>query len=320
MRLGSIFLVMVLGCGEAENASSSASTPSASVDIGNTIGMVGGQPIGSKSFAMMASRKRPADNKALSMDERKEVFDDLVIEELLYQKALAKGLDKDPKVKKVMVNALLREEVYGSVKNGDFTDAELQAYFEEHKSDFTVPAKVQLSRILIKVTDARPEAEAEAKAQRLYAQLRSDISKFSELAKENSEDPYKRRGGDVGYVPASGKPGLDSAIVEKAFEMKVETLSAPFKTSDGFNIIYVPAKREAQERSFDKLKGSVLRKVKSERIKQMYDQYTGNLKSGAQVSIDEAALQAVEVKTAPRPMMGMPGGMGLGGMTPKTGK
>ena len=111
MRLGSIFLVLVLGCGDAEKASSTNATPSAFVDIGNTIGTVDGQPIGSKSFAMMASRKRPADSKALSIDERKEVFDDLVIEELLYQKALAKGLDKDPKVKKVMVNALLREEV-----------------------------------------------------------------------------------------------------------------------------------------------------------------------------------------------------------------
>ena len=71
MRLGSIFLVLVLGCGDAEKTSSTTATSSASVDIGNTIGTVDGQPIGSKSFAMMASRKRPADSKALSIDEEK---------------------------------------------------------------------------------------------------------------------------------------------------------------------------------------------------------------------------------------------------------
>ena len=66
------------------------------------------------------------------MEERKEVLDDLVTEELLYQKALAEGYDKDPKVKKVMVNALIRKEIYDSIKNSDFSDEELQAYYNEH--------------------------------------------------------------------------------------------------------------------------------------------------------------------------------------------
>ena len=32
-------------------------------------------------------------------------------------------------------------------------------------------------------------------------------SKFRDIAKEESESPYKRRGGDVGFVPKTGKPG-----------------------------------------------------------------------------------------------------------------
>ena len=45
-------------------------------------------------------------------------------------------------------------------------------------------------------------------------------------------------------------------IVDKAFEMNVETLSKPFKTTSGWNVIYVPAKREAKDRSFTQMKGS----------------------------------------------------------------
>ena len=60
------------------------------------------------------------------------------------------------------------------------------------------------------------------------------------------------------------------------------------------------------------MKGSVLRKVKNERLKQNYDTYAANLKSGAQVTIDEATLGKVEVKSAPKPSLKMPNGMQLG--------
>ena len=212
-----------------------------------------------------------------------------------------------------MVNALLRSEVYDSTKNSDFSDTELKAYFEAHKDEFIVPEKVQIYSILIKVNDDRPDADAKAKADRIYTELKKDTSKFREVASKESENPYKRRGGDVGFVPKEGKPGLDSAIVEKAFSMKVETLSAPFKTRDGWNIIYIPAKREENVRSYEKMKGSVLRKVKNEKLKEKYDQYTESLKGAAQITIDEAALNKVEVKTSKKPSLQMPNGVQLPG-------
>ena len=69
----------------------------------------------------------------------------------------------------------------------------------------------------MKITEDRPDADAQAKADRLYSQIRKDTSKFRDIAKEESESPYKRRGGDVGFVPKTGKPGLDQEIVDKAF-------------------------------------------------------------------------------------------------------
>ena len=39
-----------------------------------------------------------------------------------------------------MINALIRTD-YDSVKNSDFSDAELEAYYNEHIEEFTVPAK-----------------------------------------------------------------------------------------------------------------------------------------------------------------------------------
>ena len=235
------------------------------------------------------------------MDEKKEVLDGLVEEKLLYAEALNKGLDKDPKVQKVMVNTLLREDVYSTVKNSDFTDEMLQAYYEEHKSEFVVPEKVQIKRILVKVTDVRPDADAKKEAERLLAEVKKDPESFKDVAAKFSEDPYKRRGGDVGFVSKEGKPGLDAAIVDKAFGMATGAVSDVFKSDDGYNIVQVAARREQVERTFQQMKGSVLRKVKNEKMKELYDAYVAKLRTGASVKIEESKLAALEIKNARRP-------------------
>jgi len=290
-----------------------AAAPAATVDVGEVIADVEGVPVGSDEFEQAAARKKPAEGDSLSMAEKKEVLDRLVDEKLLYKAALAKGLDKDPKVQKVMVNTLLRQEVYANVRNSDFTDEELQAYYEAHKDEFVVPEKVQIKRILIKVNKDREEGEAMGLAKEVHGKLKGDPSKFKDLAAKHSEDPYRRRGGDVGFVPRSGKPGLAQAVVDKAFEMGVEELSAPFVTDEGVNIIYIANKREEVSRTFQQMKGSVLRKVKNEKLKDLYEQYVSSLRDGATIKIDEAKLGEIEVKASRRSLGGAKMGPGADG-------
>jgi len=280
------------------------------VDVGETLATVNGVVVGSKEFEQAAARKAPASGDALSAEEKKEVLDSLVEEKLLYAAALSKGLDRDPKVQKVMVNTLLREDVYSTVKNGDFNDEMLQAYYEEHKSEFVVPEKVQIKRILVKVTEARPDDAAKTEAERIRGEVVKQPDSFKDLAAKFSEDPYKRRGGDVGFVSKEGKPGLDAAIVDKAFALETGAVSEVFKTADGYNIVQVAARREQVERTFQQMKGSVLRKVKNDKMKELYDGYVAKLKTGATIQIDETKLAAVEIKNSRRPFTpgaGLPG-------------
>ena len=285
-------------------------------DIGETIAKVNGTPIGSKEFEEAASRKTAAEGGALSAAEKKEVAERMVEDELLYEEALKRGLDKDPKVKKVMVNTLLREQVYANVRSADFTDQELQTYFEAHKDEFIVPEKVQIKRILIKVTDERPDADAKKLADTVHADLVKKPESFKDLAEKHSEDPYRRRGGDVGFVAKTGKPGLDQAVVDKAFELQNNQISDVFKSDEGYNIISVANRREEVERTFQQMKGSVLRKVKNDKLKELYDTYVANLKTGAKIEIDEAKLASIEVQGAKQPTgPGMTlGGAGAGPM------
>ncbi len=301
---------LLAGC-QGEGASTSGtSTPKAEgagaeaapQDVGETLATVNGIDVGSKEFEAAAARKTPAAGDALSQAEKEEVLNRLIEEKLLYQAALKKGLDKDPKVQKVMVNSLLRDEVYNQVRNSDFTDEQLQAYYDAHKEEFVVPEKVQIKRILIKVTEERPDDKAKAEAERIRGEVAKKPDTFKDLAGKFSEDPYRRRGGDVGFVPRSGKPGLDQEIVNKAFEIPVDSVSPVFKTSEGYNIIHVSNKRERVERTFAQMKGSVLRKVKNDKLKELYDKYVADLKTSAKVEIKTDKLTALEIKSVRRPM------------------
>jgi len=308
-------------CGDTPSGGSNAGgdVSGSDQDVGETLATVNGLKVGSEDFKAAAARKVPSNGKALSSDEKKDVLKRLVDEKLLYQAALKEGLDKDPKVQKVMVNTLLREAVYAKVKNSDFTDEVLQTYFDENQDDFVVPEKVQIKRILIKVTDDRTDDAAQSEAARIQAKLAKDSAQFKELATNHSEGPYKRRGGDVGFVPKSGKPGLDTAIVDEAFKLNVGDVSGVFKTDEGYNVVMAANKRDKVERTFQQMKGSVLRKIKNEKLKSLYEGYVDDLRTGAKIATEDAKLDAIEVEPARAPKhpgMRMPPMGGPGGQMP----
>jgi len=332
MRLNLVVLSTLgfIACGGADNASSGADAPEAPLeaveksasteegataaasaeDSGEVVATVGGLSISSAEFQQAAARRQSSE-AADGSDTKGDVLDRLVAEKLLYLKAIELGLERDPKVQKVMINTLLRDKVYSTVRNSDFPEAELQTYYQDHKDEFVIPEKVQVKRILIRVTPERGEKEARAEAERLRGEIKADSSRFRDLASEFSEGPYKRRGGDIGFVAREGKPGLDPTIVEKAFSLEVDALSDVFKTREGFNVITVAKRRERVERSFQQVKGAVLRKLKNEKLKDLYDTYVDELKTGADVAVNSDVLDSLNMAPALRssnPMLqGRPG-------------
>ena len=279
--------------------------PTAAI-AGDTLAVVNGTAIAQEDFERAASRKVASDGKALNLEEKKEVIDRMVKDELLFQKAYEQKLYLDPKVKKVMLNALLREKVFSQVKNSDFSEQDLRTYFTQHKEEFTVPEKIQFSRILIKIKKDRDALAAKAEAERIYNELKKNTDAFGETAEKFSDGPYRRRGGDVGFVSKKGKPGLPTEVVTAAFEMRKGQLSKPIETKDGFNIIRIKERRAEMERTFEQMKGTVMRKLKNEKIASLYDSYTASLLTAATVEVDEAKLESVSVKQSSRPSMGLP--------------
>jgi parvulin-like peptidyl-prolyl isomerase len=278
------------------------------VDVGTVIARVGDGVVGSADFGPAAARREPADGKALSLEERKEVLEGLVDEEVLFQQAVRRGLFRDAKVRKSLVSTLLRLDVYEQVRSANFTDEELRAYFESHADEFVVPEKMQVKRLFLSVDATNGDAVA-AKIKELHAQLVAAPEKFKDLAIQHSMDPYKRRGGDLGFLTREGKPGIDPKVVEVGFSLQPGRVSDPFEAGGGWNVVQAVAYRERVDRPFEQLKGAVIRKKKNLLYEDLQKTYIGKLRADLTVSVDEAALMAapIDARPAPEELRELPG-------------
>ncbi|NCG20954.1 MAG: hypothetical protein GWP91_18245 [Rhodobacterales bacterium] len=299
-----ITLALLMGCGSNEansNVGNAAATPgdAPSVEIeGQIVVEVGQGGVTAEEYLAQAMRSPSASSGDMSEAERKEILNSLVTEEALWQEAVSKGLYRDPKVRKIMVNLLLREEIYSNVKASDFAPDELRAYYDTHIDEFVVPEKLQVKRIFLKTGPELDTAAATKMASELRAQLVAQPDRFKELASLHSDGPYKRRGGDLGYLSREGKPGIEPDVIGKAFELDVGEISQPFEAAGGINIVAVASRRDRQERTFEQMKGSVLRKLKNERYKELTDGYISGVKDRYPITVDQEAIDGLDLTKA----------------------
>jgi hypothetical protein len=150
MPHGKVVLFLALSalasaCGNSStdgSGTTSSPTLGSSDDIGAVIATVNGVSVGERSLQDFALRNAPAGASEITDEVRQEVLDDVLTDEVLFQEAFARGLYQDPKVRTLMINFLLREEVYGNISGAEFSNEEAEAYFKDHKDEFTVPAKL----------------------------------------------------------------------------------------------------------------------------------------------------------------------------------
>ena len=114
----------------------------------------------------------------------------------------------------------------------DVTTKDLQQQYEAYKQQLAVVDERKISQILLTGKDAK------ARADKVKARLDKGEA-FGKLAKTQSDDPSGETGGDIGRFNPSVF-GNDAAAVEKALEgLSVGDVSAPVKTSFGYQIFTV---------------------------------------------------------------------------------
>ncbi|MCM3662900.1 peptidylprolyl isomerase [Mesobacillus subterraneus] len=196
-------------------------------------------------------------------ESMKEKYGEQALQEMLYQKVLAKNykvtdeevdkkvaelkaelgdnfelvlqqnqLKDENELKKVLKDQLLMEKA--ALKDVKVSEEEVKKRYEEYKPE------IKASHILV---------EDEKTAQEVKKKLDAG-AKFEDLAKEYSKDPGSAaQGGDLGFF---GPGKMVPEFEEAAYALEVNKISEPVKSQHGFHIIKVTEKKEKE--SYDKMK------------------------------------------------------------------
>ena len=233
------------------------------------------------------------DPQKLSADSLSRLFDRFVDEKILLEAARRRNMsltweekkaylakvaaeadpDKpappaDPAAPDSVFDGLLIEK-YDSqvVKDVKAEEAEVRAYYDEHKKDFLLPERVQVSQILV------------ATEQRAVAVLRrvgdAPEAEFRKAAREESSGPEAFKGGVMGVYRQGDLPSDMEKVI---FAMDVGTVSRVVESSYGYHIFRLDARFSPQLQPLEEAAPAVRVRVLERKIGEALAAHLAGLK------------------------------------------
>ncbi|MFH0840071.1 MAG: peptidyl-prolyl cis-trans isomerase [Candidatus Omnitrophota bacterium] len=242
---------------------------------------VDGESITLKNFNDRIT-KLPKQYQDIVKAQKRNYLDDLIMEKLLYKKAVKTGMDKDKETqdiiaeatKKIIIARLVEKEVEKKVK---VSDDEARKYYDEHSEEFMLPERWRASHILVDT----PE-EANAIKQKL-----AQGASFDELAREKSKDATAKIGGDIGYF---SRGQLVPEFEEECYKLKVGEVGDVVRTQFGYHVIILTDKKNPEVQEFATVGDMIKKELEREKKKALLDKMMTDVRSNAKIVINEKLL------------------------------
>lgn len=213
----------------------------------------------------------------------------------------------EQQVDQQMVQTLIEREVDDQVTRESITEEAVAAYYEEHQAEFSRPAMVRASHILL------PSREA---AEALLAEARdADNREFRALARQHSIDTEtKLRGGDLRYFTRNGRPPnaneqdapVDAALVAAAFELEnLGDVGGPIAVGESFSILKLTGSREAETRALAQASEGIRLRLWREQRQQAIDDFVRGLRNDAEVEVHAERMRPIRLEPI-EPAEGLP--------------
>ncbi|GBD94698.1 chaperone SurA precursor [bacterium BMS3Abin05] len=185
--------------------------------------------------------------------------------------------------RRLLINQVRQREIVDKVT---ITDRDVRRYYRKNKKKFIVPQRLKILHILISVEPGAMEVGWKAglkKAQMVYKNIMAGED-FSKAAKEYSADSTSRaRGGDIGWVHLGQLlPELDQV----ARRMKIGEVSHPIRTIYGYHIIKLVDHKPRKQLSFSEIDIKELKeKLRRKRIEERRNELLTKLRAQAKIRI-----------------------------------
>jgi|YelNatPaOPRAMG01_1025707.scaffolds.fasta_scaffold30942_3 parvulin-like peptidyl-prolyl isomerase len=220
-----------------------------------------------------------AKQKGITVDDQK-VNDTLNQLETRFGKDKFKSLVNESgmtmdEIKHQLKEQLTAQNIYTNIEKGvKVSDAEIKAFYEQHKAQFNIPEEVNARHILVKTRQEAEQIEKELKAG----------ASFTMLAKEKSIDKTSAvNGGELGFFTADQ---MVPAFSKAAFALKKPGEISPIvHTQYGYHIIQLIAKKPAQVRTFEQVKPQIEQMLAQQDAKADFEKLIDELKAKTKIDI-----------------------------------
>jgi peptidyl-prolyl cis-trans isomerase C len=257
-----------------------------------------------------------------TLERKKEFLDNLIRQEVLAVEAERQGLDKDPDVRatlrKIMVQKLVQKKfAQDAASPPSVPEADLQKYYDEHRAEYVRPRKVRVHAVVFNAPAGSPDrAKKLALAKKALLKVQAEEKKnplaFAQVVAEYSEDAAtKATAGDLQFRTHDElEQAYSKPVAEAAFALKPGETSGVVQSPTGLYLLRFVGEQPEVNRSFDQMRMQIANKLSRERKTKEFDEWLKGLKEKAKITVDEKALETVEVAAAPAP------GAPMGGMFP----
>lgn len=260
---------------------------------------VGSEKITQSAFeAIIAGLNEQQRVQLQNPEARRSLAEQIAELKLMAQEGRNRHLEQTPAIQAklaLQTDQVLANAVYQDMMKAPVSDADMQAFYKEHASQWT---EAKGKHILVRFEGSRvplrdgqkdlTDPEALAKAKEIRAKIVGG-AKFEDVAKADSDDVGSgENGGDLGsFGPGQMVEEFDAA----AFSIPVGTVSEPVKSAFGYHLILIES-RDAKK--FEDVRAEIEQAVRPE----MGQKAIETLKSKTTITLDETYFG----KPAPEPL------------------
>lgn len=249
-----------------------------------------------------------------SEEKRKEFVDNQLVQEALFQEAIAEGFFNKTEVirdvKKAIVQALVRTKLESAQTEYVPSADDIKKYYDTNIAQFKRGEAARATYMLVPFGNDRAKAKATAESMEKEARrvvIRGNTKQFSETAMKVAS-----------ATPAIGQANIevsDSGLIEQAaFDAKfgpnvfpkllamdeIGTIAPVIEASTGFLVAMKTGYRKAVEETLEEATPKITRKLAFEKRGELYEKYIADLKQKYKVEVmqDKMAAFTKEVDTA----------------------
>lgn len=163
------------------------------------------------------------------------------------------------------------------------TPEKVKKHYTTNVAKYSKPEEFRASQILVKVdpsSNKEEKAALAARAEKLLKRIQAGEG-FEEVASNESDDPSRVKGGDLGYFHA----GQTVTEFEEALvKLKTGETSGIVETLYGFHIIRLTEKRAPRLVSFDEIQEKLRKDLVDSEKKKLLENWMGRLYKNAKIS------------------------------------